>query len=283
MGAFFLYNKYSEPDLASTAKLFKDKGFRQRAIFKLGDYILWLYRKIKINYLNYFENDNYGIYLIGTPIYKGMPYNAGMVAILEDYSKGLFKNSEVKGTYVIIIRDYDFLKFFSDEGCLQSIYYIKNQIISSSFLGVAFSFPDRLRLNKKALAECLITGNLIGPDTFFLEIYRNEKFKPFNFKGIDFIQVNESVYDVDNVGSYKQSVKEQVTKLEDYFKYIKQFADDMGIYSGLTGGFDSRLLFILAKKYFKSVRFFTHSRKDSNKDYNISQELCNLFGLQLSV
>ena len=166
MGAFLLFEKGATIQEEKARKLFISKGFSDPNKFSFENYNLHLYKKIKVDQINYFEKDNSGIYIVGTLIYKANSYFEGIQELLEDYLNDCIDYESLTGNYFVLFRDNLKLKFLIDRASVQTVYYSnEHKIVSSSFLAMAEAFPERLTINKDACVEALTTGpgSLIWP------------------------------------------------------------------------------------------------------------------------
>jgi hypothetical protein len=282
MGAFFLYRKGSNPNLYRVRNLFSEKGFSQPAGHELPGYRLLLYRKIlSPSTGNSHENGNDFICATGTLCYKGEDPEASIRELLKDYLNDRLDFNALFGHYFFLILKSDQLYFKSDPGNLYNLYYSSDQeIISSSFLAVCEALNTSLQINRKAVTEILATGSLVGPETIVTNIYRWNEKSGQSLGNLRLISGKPEVPDE----SYKDrsaAISDQLGTLHKYFTCIAPLADRLGVDSGLTGGLDSRLLFILAEKIFNKVTFHTHWRKRGSEDMKIASILCERYGKDL--
>jgi hypothetical protein len=282
MGAFFLYPTNSEIDLEAVRTCFREKGLKNPIRRNLGMYTLLLYKKIKINCNNYIERKNYSVYAVGTIIYKGLDYGESLKKVLDDFIFGRLDFNNLMGSYFLLFRIKERIYFCTDFSGIQNVFYSPvMKVLSSSFLAIIYASKNTLHLNKSAITEILTTGSLVGPDTPFIEIKRFLIETPENIEGLEFInQPQKGVPDFCNQ-SHEDCVAQQLEILEKYFIGIKKFVNIYGINSGLTGGFDSRLLFLLIKKYFSNFQFYSTWRKTKSKSFIIAQKICQTAGLNL--
>jgi hypothetical protein len=267
MGAFFLYKKGKSPNLSGVKNLFSEKGFFQPAEYELPGYHLLLYPKIlSSSTLNSHVNGENFICATGTLSYRGGSPEVSIRELLNDF--------------FLILRS-DQLFFKSDPGNLYNLYYSDDQeYISSSFLAICEALNARLQINRIAVTEILATGSLVGPETIVKNILRwNEKSGKF-LGNLWLISGNPEVQD-ESYHERSAAISDQIDALKKYFTSIAPLADRLGVDSGLTGGLDSRLLFVLADKHFKKISFHTHWRKHGSEDMEIARILCERYGKDL--
>ena len=283
MGAFFLYKRNSDIDLKAVKEIFKGKGFKKPNIFELGSYTLLLYKKILINEENYLEENNNAIYAVGTIVYKGRNYKDSLKTILKDFIDDKFNPDKLIGSFCIFIKINDDIKFFIDRAGIQNVYFNNNKTVtSSSFLAVAFSEINKLNINKNAVTEILLTGNLIGPDTIFKEVNRIEVNEDFNFPFLKYIILHRKEPEI-SCKTYLDCLDFQIKTLDRYFLSLKKLAERCGTVIGLTGGFDSRLLMALTEKHFNKILYFSHWRKKKNKELEIAEELAKTVNKEVNI
>lgn len=286
MGAFVLFNKGSGHNYKAVEEHFQRQGFQTPERIEIGNYWLWLYKKILINENNYIiENEN-AVFTVGTVIYKSGSYRESLANLLRDYLNNSIEIERLKGNYSIIFKRGDEITFLTDRTDIQNVYYDNGlTVISSSFLACIYDSFVRFSLNRDAALEVITTGSLIGPDTLLKGISRLENYNlpsiEASNQGIKFFQL-ETQKEVDLCKKkYDECLGEQINTLQSYFKEIKDFADSCGTDSGITGGHDSRLIMALALKNFDNISFHSHWRKYKDKELSAAEEVCKKAGVPL--
>lgn len=283
MGAFLLYGHNSSIILEKAKAVFIAKDFDHFIERRFNDYSLILYQKQIVNHLNYIESDGNGIYATGTLIYKAFSYEESLQNLLLDICRDQFNQADLRGNYFILINRKGELSFLNDPTDNYAVYYnVQNQILSSSFLALFESLPKSHHdLNHEAIREVLLTGNLIGASTLVKSIKRLMCRDHVHFRGLKNKtippQISKAQYE-----NYHQALQSQVEILRDYFVSIRNFADELGVNSGLTGGLDSRLLFILINQKLGNYQFYSTMRKERTIDYSIAEKLCRIKGIKLA-
>jgi hypothetical protein len=277
MGAFFLYHKDSSINETAVENLYLLKGFKYPFRMLLGDYKLLQFRKQYIDTVNYYKVDQKYIFVTGTLVYKGLSYNQSLQILLQDFNESCIDSNELNGNYTILIFNEitKILTFCPDPSFIKNVYFDpEKKIISTDFLALVEAFPGSYSLNRQALIESLVTGHLISPDTYANEIQKLDQVNinslASNFTGFETRIFIPSL--VDNIESFKTALQDADSKLSKYFKSLSNLTNEYGVHIGITGGFDSRLLLIYAKKYLN--RFNTNSfwRKGS-ADYVNAREV----------
>lgn len=282
MGAFFLYKKDADIDLESARSLFEKKGFKKPVTRDFGLYKLWLYKKMMIDVDNYIEQKDYSIYAVGTIVYKGMDYRESLGQVLMDFAGEKLDFDQLIGCFFILIKAKEKYYFFTDRAGIQNVFYCTRLgVISSSFLAVIYACKKPLNINRLAVTEVLTTGNLVGPDTLIKEISRFLIHNPRKFERLQLIYRPGQKIPAFCRDKYENCLQQQIRLLEDYFKAIKGFADHYGLSSGITGGFDSRLLLILAKKFLANFQFYSTWRKIKDKSFIAAKKVCSAASLEL--
>jgi hypothetical protein len=222
------------------------------------------------------------VILFGTYIYKKMFGRNGLKLLLKDFIEKKISFEELNGVFTIILHVNNKIYFLRDKSNLNFIYYDKSKsIISSSFIVTSELSRAPLTINKEAILENLLTGAIVGNNTIFNEIKKINDQEPSSFEEIDFIIPNEIIYV--KKSSFETEVKKQLFKLEEYFRAIKPLADYYGTDCGLTGGYDSRLLFILARKHFKNVQAHSFWRKNEDLELKVARSICKQLKIPLKV
>jgi hypothetical protein len=284
MGAFFWYRTDSDLDLESAESCFAAKGFAKPLIRRLGPYSLWLYKKTLVGVENYLETSEGSVYAVGTVVYKRLDYRDSLKALLSDFLAGALNFDELLGCFFLLFERDQKCYFLTDLAGQQSIYYnVDQSVLSSSFLASIYSSPRPLHLNKLAIAEILVTGNLIGPDTCIQEIKRFSVRSPQRLNGLRLLKIPALSIPDSCTKAYHLCLDEQIGMLEDYLRSIKRFAAHWGVSSGLTGGLDSRLLMILTLRHLDNFQFFTTWLKVKTRDFLITEKVAKAAGQKLVI
>lgn len=282
MGAIFIYRNNADVDTDSVLNIFSEKGFDEPERIQWNDYKIILYKKIHKGENNYICDENGGLIVVGTIVYKGNNYTDSLNELYSDLNNNSFDIDELLGSFFLLLKKEDKLSFLTDRANIQNIFYnSQKSIISSSFLAVANSCRDGLTINKCAATEILSTGTLIGPDTFFNDIKRFEG--GTKFEGIDEIANLSRKIPPKCDEKYEVCLKEQINVLNRYFKSIKKLADNEGVDSGITGGHDSRLIMALALENEFNISFNTHYRHNKNIEFETAKKVCTKTGSDLKI
>lgn len=250
MGAFFLYKKTAVIDLGSVKQLFAKKGFDEPYHFDLGSSYLLLYKKQLLAESNFLEHDGCFLFVIGTIIYKGKNYTRTKELLFDDFYHNKIEKHKLQGNYCAIFYDGHTITLMNDSMNVQHLFTDEaNQFITSSFLAAVYAVKGKLTLNRMACYEKLTTGYIVGEDTLFNQVYHITKEKQASFKDWRFItwEPVETPSRFDNDG-LKNSAARQVEAITGYMEGIKELAEQYRPEIGLSGGYDSRLLYAAALK-----------------------------------
>lgn len=282
MGAFFLHHEKTNILQDKLLYTFQKKGFVQPTKFKLGAYNLYLFKKQLINKNNFVRNNNAIIFACGSLVYKKRSYADSLSKLLTDLNNNILDYGELYGNFILIFYNYEHQKFMiiPDPAFTKSIYFdAKRKIISSDFLAINYSYDTNYSMNKLAIVENLITGHLIGPDTYSQGIKKLDK------KNIDslheyFPEISFRHYNskYSNFINRTDAINHANVQLEEYFSSIRSLTEEYGVHIGLTGGFDSRLLLMHANKKLNNLIINSFWRPNST-DYKIAKEISRVIGL----
>jgi len=283
MGAFFLYNKDTKISYSEVEDLFTKKGFSEPQSFQIGEYYLKLYKKQLVDINNYYKDESNYIFVCGSLFYKGLGFNESLKFLLSDFINNCINSQELYGNYVVLF--YNGQKkevvFCIDPAFIKNVYFdITKKIISSDFLAIIEAASETYTLNKMALIENLTTGYLISPDTYANEIQKLDK-KNINQLGSGFrgIKVkNLSPLNNARIVGFENAIEHANGQLSDYFGFVKNLTDEFGANIGLTGGFDSRLLLMHARKKIKRLIANSFWRPNSIEYIN-AKELAKAAGI----
>lgn len=275
MGAFFLFHTNARINPEKALNIFRDKGFDVPAQFDLDGYRLFHFNKIINKTVHYHSDGMNSIFITGTMIYKGKNACDSMKELLRDFNQEQIDYDSLIGHFCTIIHANGFLYLLNDNSGTYNIYYdTEKKVFSSSFLAILFSREQPVNINKNALTEILLTGNLIGPDTQAEGIFRLEKETIEDFENITILKRNGNTgLEIHNEKNRNECLREQAERLDLFFKYLSAYADEQGPVIGLTGGFDSRLLLSLAVNHFSGYEVFTHWQNGGTGDFRVSKIL----------
>ena len=195
-------------------------------------------------------------------------------ALLVDFENVKFDNARLIGHYFIFIICNGKTFLLNDGTSLITAYHDKNgSFLTSSFI-IASSICKELTLSKQIVIENLITGGITGNDTLFSEIKRFSKNSVSVFPEIDF---NFPVVkeETRSLKTRSQALEFQAEVLGNYLNDCKPLADEFGADTGLTGGFDSRLLLGCMKRHFNNLQVHSHFRSEPSIEYEIAKEIAD--------
>ncbi|HXK60451.1 MAG TPA: hypothetical protein PLP42_11220 [Acidobacteriota bacterium] len=291
MGAFFLFTKHSNIDLPSTRQVFRDRGFNEPNVFDLNGATLWLFRKQLLEDNNYyFLNATTAIFAVGTPVYRGTTYLETLRGVLKDYVAGILDWNQLLGAFCLILFVNGRLHIINDRLHLQHVFYDEGGTrISSSFLAIIQSTKERLRLSRRAVYEKLMTGYVTGSETMIEGIHRwTSDEAPYREFGSNIrlltVETGPSGYEPSSPGGFTECATHQVHTLRQYFAQIRANAQRYGCDIGLSGGYDSRLIYALACSLRLPVTAHTHATGHAHaSEVQIAEELAQLHGVKLRI
>ncbi len=283
MGAFFLHKNPQKTDLERVINSYRKKGFSEPHTFRLGKYKLQLYEKQLLHLRNYFRQDKLSVFAVGSLFYKGLGFQQSLKSLLSDFKNRRIDANSLYGNYVLIFFDESTEKtsFYTDPSFIKNVYFDEqNQCISTDFLALLAFRNGDYTLNIPAIVENLTTGHLISPDTYVNEIEKLDKvnIKELNqqFEGIGFNCLKPAL--ADQVRSRAEAIDHANQLLTNYFKGVSAIGNEFGAHIGLTGGFDSRLLLMHARKQIKKLNVNSFWRPES-KEYINARVLAKTAGL----
>lgn len=284
MGAFFLSIKNNGVSIENIADGYRQKGFVHPLSFDLNTYNFILCEKQLIRDTNWISSSQFTLMVCGSLFYKGMNYTDSLKELLTDLTNNNVKNDRLFGNYALILHNTktQTLDFYVDPSFIKSLYFDKQKgIISTDFLSIAEARKGVFTYNRFAMIENIVTGNLIPPDTCLNEIERIDKINYSTmeryFPGIRFIVLTPSLYD--QIKSRTEALEHANHLLSTYFADAATICNHYGAHIGLTGGFDSRLLLIHARKHIGKLIANSFWRPDS-EEYENAKQLASLAGVQ---
>jgi hypothetical protein len=176
------------------------------------------------------------------------------------------------------------IEITTDSGGLYAIFGDRETGVISSSLQAVCSQGRKYPVNTAALCEQLITGAVAGRETCFQGIERMDGIGPIT---IGKTQVTFRRFDM-GVPAPPRKFRDarscadfQLEVLRAYFQKIGQLSGARGVSLGLSGGYDSRLMLLLAKEAKIPVHPFTFASPDHTKEFEIATRLAELTGVPL--
>ncbi|UCG42186.1 MAG: hypothetical protein JSU73_09940 [candidate division WOR-3 bacterium] len=287
MGAFLLVKESGSQDTARARAVFRHKGFSEPAEFLLGDARLLLFQKQMNPVQNWFDSESgCRLFSAGTPVYKGLGYADGMRELLGDWESGNFDRSELVGCYCLLFFDGSRVSMAIDPSGLYHVFSSADgAVVSSSLQAVLVSDGASHPVNRDALLEQLLTGSIVGPDTLLEDIVllTQEKQRRFRSPIADFQVARPSTTD-DGLcpRSLSECVERQLTVLREYFERIRALSAETGTSMGVSGGYDSRLLLLLAREAGLGVFTYTYRSPGHDKEQDVAEKLTRHAGVLLT-
>lgn len=285
MGAFLLCKKEISPEkLEAGLRVFQEKGFGTPMESQIGDYRLLLYQKLIVIENNIRYDESLVLAAVGTPIYKRKTYTESLDAIFKDFKNGRFDYTEMYGSYILLLYDGKHIRFVFDDMNQLAVYSTDDgNVISSSFLACAKVYEGPLSINKMACLEKLCTGMITGKSTLFNEISRSLSESIY---GIEELTTANDMLEAKRKGKFLQrEAQNQLTCLNKELDEISSLVGEYGADMGLSGGYDSRLMYgLLQNKYEDRLSVHTHYTKGAHeKEIEIATQLADMYQKKLNI
>jgi asparagine synthase (glutamine-hydrolysing) len=264
MGAFFLFKSEQSINKDAVRDVFRKKGFDKPRRFDLAGMILWLYPKQLVGVKNYYFLDpETAVFATGTVVYKGLSYTSSLREILHDFINKTLDFDELLGNFCLLFYAKKKISVLVDRLSVYHIFfYAGGSRISNSFIALLSSFKHPLQVNRMALYEKVSKGYIVGPDTLvegLQQLTPNLRQLPLN-NCVKVLNYSSSYYHGEFCKKgFEQCVNKQISVLKGYFYAIRDLAKSFGIELGLSGGYDSRLLYALSKYLKQPISAHTHN------------------------
>lgn len=250
----------------------EQRGFITQKTVKNGPYKIVLYKKLlgRVS-----ETALYGdnvLLVCGTLIYRGLGIKDSAYAFLRDITLGELNLEQALGGFIAVMLIEGRIKIYTDRYSILPLYYRTDQpIISTSFLSLASFDKEGLAVNPQAILEIILGQGVIPPDTQLKGINRYVPECPPKFSGVDFLPLEIPSPQEPRPSNRKLSLHDQINRLDQYFEQIKCALAERGVLTGLTGGFDSRMLYALLRRHGIRPNVFTHWENGKSGDFRISE------------
>ena len=287
MGAFFLYRTDTAVCMEAVEHLFTAKGFGTPHINVFGKWTLLRYQKQLLPHAqcSVFKQGT-SLYSVGTVTYKGLGSREGLEALCADIQDGRLDHDMLAGAYCLLVCKDACVTLITDRMNLFHVFTNEEQtVFSSSFAAVLKAGPNKFRLNEQAIIENLVTGYIIGPDTVAKGVYLIGSRHPLPMKNVDLrlerppkIKTSEPT----RKATLAACVDEQLDVLDTYFSRFSKLVEEAGgVDIGLSGGYDSRVLLLMAKRHFANVYAHSHFHRMPTADETCAEKIAAVTGVPL--
>jgi len=157
-------------------------------------------------------------------------------------------------------------------------------VFSSSLRAVLAEGKRKYRINTDALCEQLLTGAVTGHETIFEGIERLEGSGVLSVGGEQVtlhLRDQEGLDSQQGFSSMEDCVEFQLENLRAYFHKVNEFANGGRVSMGLSGGYDSRLMLLLALEAGLNVLPFTFSSPSHGREQDIAAIVAGHAGVEL--
>lgn len=281
MAPFFICKEQNRARLEKVRNHFIDKGLNSiEDISHKGWLILNVARKLIPDHEQYtFENTR--VLVSGTMVYKGLGIKESGEQLAIDIAQSKLDFQTLLGEYTLIHLHNDGIEILSAPSGIANVFYVEDNFAVSSSMLALKCFIDGSKVNKEAALETLLTGTLIGSETIYQGISKLTPTRPFKSENLTAKVLPRRPHHGYFRGSKEEAVEYQIEVLGKYFQQLKPAADELGVDSGLTSGFDSRLMLALMRRHWNNFQIHGHYREKTDKELEISTRLSEVAGLSM--
>ena len=264
MGAFLLCRNNVNTQPAQ--EVFAKKGVHHPQLYHLNGWDLQIFAKASQDRPQIYEQGESLIAVVGTMMYRAQNAQDSAQSLLRDFIGGSVDRAELYGQYTVIFYHDGKLSLLCDPLFCKHVYFDEScNAFSSSLSALCRLFPEKVSADHDAFLEKLITGVIVAPDTAVKGV---RQLCTSQVQRINQMDLNVSILPghqrekeicFDRCG-FEESVKRRNRKLCEYLEKWKPFFRDGKVDLGLSGGFDSTLLFCLLNRVFPGqVHIHSHS------------------------
>lgn len=182
----------------------------------------------------------------------------------------------LRGTFTCILKTTDELIIFTDNSNMHCVYY-SNDYVCSSFLRIIkleIEHERKLTFNNQTLCEYYTLGNIFWGKTFFNEIRILDSFHLISIKNGKLSLESKNITGIDGPS--------EAQSIEDFFVKMSYSLSDLNVCQALTGGYDSRLVYVCTSKHISDhVAISANNRKHS--DVKIAEKVAQVNGTKLEI
>lgn len=225
--------------------------------------------------LDIISSDSSYIILAGTPLKVGK---------YDEISSGPL------GAYCIAEVNSQKINIQLDSGNLYAVFVDEgNGFISTSLNAILNQNKCKWKIDKLVLSEQILTGSVVGKETPFIGIERLIRDGVMNLDPIVIIYRTEQAENNNSFGRLNHNKLNSIeycsdymlSVLRDYFRVIKEFVGDRSVSLGVSGGYDSRLLVLLARDAGLKIQAYTYESPNHVDELRIATDIAQALGLTL--
>lgn len=281
MGAFFIC-RHKERQRFERVKIYlQTKGLVNPVEVRWHDWLVLHFSKRLIHDQQVYTFRDNRILITGTLVYKGLTIKDSGKQLSEDMANNTMDTEALAGEYTLILLNNSGIEVVTAPSGIPNVYYSEDTVAISSSLLALKHYRNSIRLNKDASLETLLTGTLIGHETLYDGISRLTASRSVAIENLSLKVMPRKAFVDYFRGTRDQAVEYQLETLGNYFRKLKNSTDLLGVDSGLTSGFDSRLMLALMRKHWNKFQVHGHYREKVDKELEISGRLAEVADLSM--
>ncbi len=284
MGGFFLHPADDEGGSSGAREAFARAGLPPPQRFPLGRWELLLYGKqLGGGGFSAGEPATGMTFVVGTLVYRGLTPAESAVALHRDFQRGEVCWERLLGTYCVLRWSAGQLSLLTDPRALLGVYADEDgRFVTSSFLAGVGAKGGRARLNEETCIAVIATGCLFGQETEIRGVRRLVAGGTEDaISGVVRMRRPEPELESRPRKRLADEVARQAETLGRYFREIASTAAAFGVELGLSGGYDSRLLLLLARGLGAPMSVHTLWKSGFDKDVDIARRVARQAGVPL--
>lgn len=283
MGALLVLSCTDSNTEVCLRKSMVKRGFTEQCSYIQNDYQALLYKRMSGSDSRVAVIDNCKLLLHGTMVYRGLDCRKSCHELLMDLINNRVNEEELLGHFVAVAMLQQRIVIITDRLMTVPLYYHEgSNTISTSFLALSELISRPLELNKQAIFEIIFGQGSVPPDTQLQGITQIvPEYSPV-LPGLQIFKYKDVSYGLDSNLSYNMILEQQIERLDSYFDLTRNALISQGQIIGLTGGFDSRLLYAMLKRHGLTPKVYTHWQEGKSKDFVVAMQIAAQQSLNLN-
>jgi asparagine synthetase B (glutamine-hydrolysing) len=220
----------------------------------------------------------------GTLVYGSRDSHESLRALLADWKRGAISYNEITGSYAALLRQGARIEILLDAEGIHPLFALEDgSAVSTSHLAVLAAATSQPDLSMDGLMEALLTGAITPPDTLFRGVCYLTGAPPSGWLDplVTVRRARPDVGAVHKVRSLEEAVEAQLGELRAYFRRVRHVIQGRQAHIGLSSGYDSRLLLLLAKEAGYRLCAFTFSSEVHKAERGIAEMVAAEVGVPL--
>lgn len=286
MSFFLLWDRQTTVDEPAARAILREVGWSEPNQYDVGRYRLLHGPRLLTGESCTAARGGDRLFLAGSLSYRGEQAQDGLDRLLADMAEGVVHWPRLHGNFSVLAEIQSQLVLLHDGHANHNLFHDDSgSVLSTSMLALAYALPGSRRANRHAFLELIATGLVTGPETMLQGVRRIETSEDGSFPFAEIALLRDP--EVRRLpsrsfrGSFEEAVEQQLSELDRVFDDLTPQVEQFGADTGVSGGFDSRLVLAEVARHYQRWQAHSHWKKVPDRDLRVARELLEVLGRPL--